>query len=150
MNDVKSILVPIDFSGNTEKVLAAATTMAQKFEAEIHLIYVAESLGEYATFAIPHISTDVLAEEMLQQAKVKMNHFLDHHREAEKDIKCVGEVLQGDDAAKEITDYAKANKIGMIVMGTHGYKGLEKTLMGSVADKVLRTAPCPVTVIKPD
>jgi len=148
MNDVKTILVPIDFSGNTEKVLDAATGMAKKFDAEIHLVYVAESLGEYATFAIPHISTDVLAEEMLQQAKVKMNHFLDHHRE--KGIKCVGEVLQGDDAAKEIADYASKNKIGMIVMGTHGYKGLEKTLMGSVADKVLRTAPCPVTVIKPD
>ena len=148
MNDVKTILVPIDFSGNTEKVLAAANGMAKKFDAEVHLLFVAESFGEYATFAIPHISTDVMAEEMLQQAKVKMNHFLDHH--SEKGVKCVGKVLQGDDAAKEIVDYANKNKIGMIVMGTHGYKGLEKTLMGSVADKVLRTAPCPVTVIRPN
>lgn len=148
MNNVKTILVPIDFSGNTDKVLAAANGIAQKFGAKIYLLFVAESLGEYSTFPIPHISTDVLAEEMLQQAKMKMGNFVEHHKDQGFD--CEGTVLQSDDAAQEIVKYAKENKMDMIVMGTHGYKGLEKTLMGSVAERVLRAASCPVTVIKPE
>jgi nucleotide-binding universal stress UspA family protein len=148
MKDVKTILVPIDYSGITNKVLAAAISMANKFDAESHLLYIAESFGEYSTFAIPHISTDVLAEELLKQAKAKMDHFVDHHRDKCKN--CVGSVEQSDDPAKRIVSYAKKNNVDMIVMGTHGYTGIEKTLMGSVAEKVLRTAPCPVTVIRPD
>ena len=148
MNEVKTILVPIDFSGNTEKVVATANGIAKKFGAEIHLLYVAESFAEYSTFAIPHISTDVMAKEMMEQAEKKMEHYLDHHRQ--QGIKCLGKVLQSDDVAHAIVDYAVANKIDMIVMGTHGYKGLEKTLMGSVAEKVLRMASCPVTVVRPE
>jgi len=148
MNDVKTILVTIDYSGQSEKVLEGAISMAKKFDAEVHLLYVAESFGEYATFAIPHISTDVLAAEMLKQARIKMDHFIEHHRGKCKN--CVGSVLQSDDVANEIVNYAKKNKIDMIVMGTHGYKGIEKTLMGSVAEKVLRTSSCPVTVIRPE
>ena len=148
MKDVKTILVPIDYSSQTEKVLDAAISMAKKFDAEVHLLYVAESFGEYATFAIPHISTDVLAADLLKQARIKMDHFIEHHRGKCK--KCVGEVLQSDDVAHEIVEYTKKNKVDMIIMGTHGYKGLEKTLMGSVAEKVLRTSTCPVTVIRPE
>jgi nucleotide-binding universal stress UspA family protein len=147
MNMVKEILVPIDFSGNTDKVVESAIKMAEKFKAEIHLFYVSESLAEYSGFVIPHISTDVLAEEMLDQAKKKMNHFLDLHRD--QGCKCDGEVVQGDDVAEEIINYAADKKFDMIVMGTHGYKGIEKTLMGSVAEKVLRNAHCPVTVVRP-
>jgi nucleotide-binding universal stress UspA family protein len=53
------------------------------------------------------------------------------------------------DVAEQITEYAGELAADMIVMGTHGYKGLEKIMFGSVADKVVRSAPCPVLTINP-
>ena len=57
-------------------------------------------------------------------------------------------VLSGD-VAEEIINYTESQGIDMIIMGTHGYKGLEKVLFGSVAEKVVKTAPCPVLTINP-
>ena len=148
MNEVKAILVPIDFSANADKVVETANGMAEKFKAEMHLLHVAEDFAPYSGFVIPHISTDVLAKEILEQAEKKMNAFLDRQREMGH--KCTGKVMQGDDVAEEIVNYVGKNKMDMIVMGTHGYKGIEKTFMGSVAEKVLRLASCPVMVVKPD
>jgi len=53
------------------------------------------------------------------------------------------------DVAEQIVEFAATNKGDLIVMGTHGYKGLEKIMFGSVADKVVRSAPCPVLTINP-
>ena len=59
-----------------------------------------------------------------------------------------GKVLSGD-VAEEILKYAAKKKVQLIVMGTHGYKGLERIMFGSVADKVVKTACCPVMTINP-
>ena len=148
MKDVKAILVPIDFSVNAEKIVETANCFAQKFGAKMHLLHVSEDFAPYSGFVIPHISTDVLAEEIFEHAKKKMSAFLDE--QAAMGRNCEGKVLEGDDVAEEVVNYAKKNNMDIIVMGTHGYKGLEKTLMGSVAEKVLRMATCPVLVVKPD
>ena len=57
-------------------------------------------------------------------------------------------VLMGD-VAEQIVDYASEIRADLVIMGTHGYKGLEKIMFGSVADKVVRSALCPVTTINP-
>ena len=57
-------------------------------------------------------------------------------------------VLMGD-VGEQIVDYATEIRADLIIMGTHGYKGLEKIMFGSVADKVVRSALCPVTTINP-
>ena len=85
-------------------------------------------------------------EEMLQSAEKKMESFLAENLGNDKT--CSSTVIKGD-VAEEITDYAAKNDISMIVMGTHGYKGLEKVLFGSVAEKVVKTAPCPVLTVNP-
>lgn len=59
-----------------------------------------------------------------------------------------GKVLSGD-VAEEILKYAAKKQVQLIIMGTHGYKGLERIMFGSVADKVVKTACCPVMTINP-
>jgi len=147
MKAIKDILVPIDFSSQTEKVMDTATEIAGKLGAKVHLLFVVGDFGPYSGFVIPHISTDVLAKELRTQAEHKMAVFLDEQQDA--DCNCDGELIHGDDIAEEIVAYAKSKKMDMILMGTHGYKGIEKTFMGSVAEKVLRHASCPVMVVKP-
>jgi len=147
MKAIENILVPIDFSNNTEKVMETATAMAGKLGAKMHLLFVVGDFGPYSGFVIPHISTDVLAKELHTQAEHKMAAYLDEQKEA--GCNCDGEIIHGDDIAQEVAAYAKGKNMDMILMGTHGYKGIEKTFMGSVAEKVLRYASCPVMVVKP-
>ena len=84
-------------------------------------------------------------------AEQRMDSFLEEMSEVMsqlgiKDI--THKVLMGD-VAEQIVDYATEIRADMIIMGTHGYKGLEKIMFGSVADKVVRSAICPVTTINP-
>ena len=82
----------------------------------------------------------------MQSAEKKMESFLKEN--LDETISCDSKILAGD-VAEEIISYAEREKAGLIVMGTHGYKGLEKVLFGSIAEKVVKTAPCPVLTINP-
>jgi nucleotide-binding universal stress UspA family protein len=83
---------------------------------------------------------------MVESAEKKMESFLAENLKS--DLPYNSTVLKGD-VAEEIIEYAGQNDITMIVMGTHGYKGLEKVLFGSVAEKVVKTSPCPVLTVNP-
>jgi nucleotide-binding universal stress UspA family protein len=146
MIEFKKVLVPIDFSENSPKVLEAATDIAEKLGSELCIVFVVQSFEDYSGFFVPHMPIAQFEEEMLQSAEKKMESFLAENLGADKT--CSSTVIKGD-VAEEITDYAAKNNISMIVMGTHGYKGLEKVLFGSVAEKVVKTSPCPVLTINP-
>jgi nucleotide-binding universal stress UspA family protein len=146
MIEFKKVLVPIDFSENSPKVLEAATDIAEKLDSELYIVFVVQSFEDYSGFFVPHMPIAQFEEEMLQSAEKKMESFLAENLGGEKT--CTSTVIKGD-VAEEITDYATKNNISMIVMGTHGYKGLEKVLFGSVAEKVVKTSPCPVLTINP-
>jgi nucleotide-binding universal stress UspA family protein len=79
---------------------------------------------------------------MIEAAEKKMESFLAQY----KNVKA--KVLIGD-VAEEIIRHAEESGMDLIVMGTHGYKGLEKVMFGSVAEKVVRSSPCPVLTINP-
>ena len=85
-------------------------------------------------------------KELVQSAETKMEFFLEEN--LEPSVPHEGIVLNGD-IVDEINNYATNQGVDMIVMGTHGYKGLEKVLFGSVAEKVVKTAPCPVLTFNP-
>jgi nucleotide-binding universal stress UspA family protein len=143
---VQKILVAVDFSGLTGRVMEAGLEMAAKFGAALHLVFVVEDMAPYAWVSIPHISLDILEEEMVQNASAKIEKL------AEETIgdsfPYITKVLKGVPAA-EIVAHAKREGCDFIVMGTHGYRGLEKRLLGSVAEQVLRNASCPVLVVNP-
>ncbi len=146
MPDFKKILIPIDFSENSPRLLQAAADVGKKLDCELCAVFVVQSFEDYSGFFVPHMPINQFEDEMVQSAEQKMTSFLSENLPAGQ--KCGSEVIKGD-VAEEITRYAADKNISLIIMGTHGYKGLEKVLFGSVAEKVVKTAPCPVLTINP-
>ncbi|MBW2485230.1 MAG: universal stress protein [Deltaproteobacteria bacterium] len=140
--DVKKVLVPVDFSENSKKILEAAGYFSGISEAELHVVFVVQSFDDYSGFFVPHMPVAKFEEEMVQAAEQKMEKFLAGHKNIQ------AKVLVGD-VAEEIIRHAEDSNMDMIIMGTHGYKGLEKVMFGSVAEKVVRSSPCPVLTINP-
>lgn len=146
MKEIKKILVPVDFSENSTKLLQHAVGMAGESGASIVVVYVVEGIEKYAGLSIPHMSLAEVEKELVQSAKNKMELFLEENMEPTVAHKSI--VLNGD-IVDEINKFAASEGVDMIIMGTHGYKGLEKVLFGSVAEKVVKTAPCPVLTFNP-
>lgn len=146
MTAIKKILVPVDFSENSQKILRAAEEFAVKFEASLVVVFVVQSFDDYSGFFVPHMPIAQFEEEIVQSAKDKMKSFVAETLTGP--TPCLTAVLTGD-VAGEINRYAAEQSVGLIIMGTHGYKGLEKVLFGSVAEKIVKTAPCPVLTINP-
>ena len=140
--EVNKVLVPVDFSENSKKILEAAGYFSGKCQAQLHVVFVVQSFDDYSGFFVPHMPVAKFEEEMVQAAEEKMVNFLAGQKNIES------KVLVGD-VAEEIIHHAEESAIDMIIMGTHGYKGIEKVLFGSVAEKVVKTASCPVLTINP-
>lgn len=140
--DIKKILVPVDFSENSKKILETAGYFSGKCEAQIHVVFVVQSFDDYSGFFVPHMPVAQFEEEMVQAAEQKMKKFLIGFKNVE------AKVLVGD-VSEEIIRHAEESGMDMIIMGTHGYKGLEKVMFGSVAEKVVRSSPCPAMAINP-
>jgi nucleotide-binding universal stress UspA family protein len=140
--DVKKVLVPVDFSENSKKILEAAGYFSGICQAQLNVVFVVQSFDDYSGFFVPHMPVAKFEEEMVQAADEKMVSFLAGTKNVD------AKVLVGD-VAEEIVRHAEESGMDMIIMGTHGYKGLEKVMFGSVAEKVVRTAPCPVLTINP-
>ncbi len=146
MKEIKKILVPVDFSENSQKVLRMAADVAGRFKAELIVVFVVQSFDDYSGFFVPHIPIIQLEEEMVKSAEEKMKSFAAETLNGS--VPHSTAVLSGD-VVEEINRFAGEEKADMIVMGTHGYKGLDKILFGSVAEKIVKTAPCPVLTINP-
>ena len=146
MKKMNKILVPIDFSDNSTKLLQHAVGMAAGSGASIVVLYVVEGIDKYSGLSIPHISLEEVEKELVRSAKTKMELFLEENLESS--VPHEGVVLNGD-IIEQINNYATKEGIDMIIMGTHGYKGLEKVLFGSVAERIVKTAPCPVLTFNP-
>ena len=146
MNEIKKILVPVDFSENSQKILRTAVDFAAKFKAEVVIVFVVQSFDDYSGFFVPHMPIIQLEEEMVKSAKEKMKSFAAETLNGS--VSHSTAILSGD-VVEEINSFAAKEKADLIVMGTHGYKGLDKILFGSVAEKIVKTAPCPVLTINP-
>ena len=140
--EIKNVLVPVDFSENSKKILEAAGYFSGKCQAKLHVVFVVQSFDDYSGFFVPHMPVAKFEEEMVQAAEQKMENFLAGQKDIEE------KVLVGD-VAEEIIRHAEESGMDLIVMGTHGYKGLEKVMFGSVAERVVRSSPCPVLTINP-
>ncbi|MCK5192249.1 MAG: universal stress protein [Desulfobulbaceae bacterium] len=143
---VDKILVPVDFSENSNKIARYGAFVAKQFGAEIHLLFVAQIFQDYSEFFVPHMPVIQFEEDLVASAENRMVSFVEEN--LEKDFTGSVKVLAGD-AAETILEYAQEQEIDMIVMGTHGYKGLEKVLFGSVAEKVVKMSSCPVLTVNP-
>ena len=141
------ILVPTDFSPAGEAALAAATEMADRFGASIHLLHVLEdpySTSAYATEVYGFLPPG-LKETWQQNAEKRLEALLPR----EHGSRSAGSyaVVFGS-PARAIVDHARGAGIDLIVMGTHGRSGVAHLLLGSVAERVVRTAACPVMTVR--
>ncbi|NQV28269.1 MAG: universal stress protein [Rhodopirellula sp.] len=142
MITLKKILVPTDFSEHSNKALLYGAELAAKFGAELHLLHAIEAMplayGEGAYFP-PE------TEAELEAAAVRQ---LDHLSvDATSELKVVRAVKHGHPFVETVR-YARENNIGLIVLGTHGRGAIAHMLLGSVAEKVVRKAPCPVLTVR--
>jgi nucleotide-binding universal stress UspA family protein len=141
------ILVPTDFSPPSEAALAAAMELADRFGASIHLLHVLEdpySTSAYATEVYGFLPPD-LRETWQQNAEKRLDALLPPEHGTRS--AATGTVVFGS-PAKAIVDHAQTASADLIVMGTHGRSGMAHLLLGSVAERVVRTAPCPVMTVR--
>jgi nucleotide-binding universal stress UspA family protein len=140
------ILVPIDFSEYTDEILEYATEIARKFGASLHLIHVIPTMDYFTPYE--SFITPENVEAAQQAIAVDVKKHLEETAGRISGITVARAVLTGA-AFVEITQYAESEGIDLIVMGTHGRGGIEHLLLGSVAGRVIRRAPCPVLTIRP-
>ena len=151
MQEIKTIITPIDFSDNAATIVESAAYIAGKFGAELHLIFVVQNFEDYSGIFVPPVNLPNLEEQLLQSAQKMMDDFLGQNKEIIHSAgvpKVQSKVLTGD-VTDEILNYTREQRGDLIVMGTHGYKGLERVMFGSIADKVVKTACAPVLTINP-
>lgn len=151
MQEIKIVVTPVDFSENAGKITASAAYVAGTFKAELHLIFVVQNFEDYSGLFVPPVNLPNLEEELFESAQERMDSFVEENKEMMDNFGVVtvtSKVLVGD-VSEEILRYATEVKGNLIIMGTHGYKGLERIMFGSVADKVVKTACCPVLTINP-
>lgn len=141
------ILVPIDFSAPSHAALALAKVVATTSGASLHLIHVLED-----PFAVAVCATDVYAAPPAGITELWLKGaqgLLDTQLTPDEQVffRSTQVVMVGT-PARDIVDHAAANDIDLIVMGTHGRGGVHHLLMGSVAERVVRAAPCPVLTVR--
>ncbi len=151
ITNVKTVITPIDFSDNSKLIAESAAYIAGSFKAALHLVFVVQNFEDYSGFFVPQMNMPNIEQELFVGAEEQMAAFC---REHDADFREAGstdirhKVIMGD-VGEMIVQYADENKGDMIIMGTHGYKGLEKIMFGSIADKVVKSANCPVLTINP-
>ncbi len=146
MPEIKNILFPVDFTEASEKVVPYARLLAEKFGAKLYVVFVVEDLMRYAGFYVPHAALEKLEKELFEGAQKRMETFLEENLSGLSEVEPL--ILSGE-VAEKICQAAREKDIDLIIMGTHGRQGLEKALFGSVAEKVVKTAPCPVLTVNP-
>ncbi len=146
MKAFKNILFLIDFSECSEKVFPYAFDMAKKFDAKLYLLFVATDISHLTMLAIPRDRLVDTANEIARAGEDKMRAFCDKNLADFPNLET--KVLIGD-PAEEIVKFADEQAVDLIITSTHGRKGLDQTLMGSVADRVVKNATVPVLTVNP-
>jgi nucleotide-binding universal stress UspA family protein len=142
--DVRSILVPYDFSADADVALERAIELAKVFGARLHLLHVfhqpVEVLSPYE-IALPV----TLIEEVREAAARRLAPVAQRARDAGVEVE--SQVREGS-PSEQIEAEARSLGVDLVVMGTRGYTGLKHVLLGSVAERTVRHAPCPVLTVK--
>ena len=146
MKQVKKILFPIDFAANFETLVPWVKTFADKFDATVYVLFVAQDLAHFASFYVPHGNIEEFQQQALDSAKKRMVAAVEEF--FQKFPKLETRVELGS-PAEQILAFVKKEKVDMIIMGAHGRAGLDRVIFGSVANKVIKSASCPVLAVHP-
>lgn len=142
--NIRGILVPVDFSECSEKAFSWALDMAEKWNATITLLHVVPTPPYSPVVLGSYFDPSAFERNLLTDAENSARALLD--RQAKRSVPtgikvCVGEPFH------DICRIAEEEQFDMIIMGSHGRTGLPHIVLGSVAERVARHAPCPVLVV---
>ena len=147
MFNIQNILLPTDFSNLSLSAARYAIDIAKQYGAKIHFLNVLEKTPPILAIRSLDLSEDKIIKTIEEDARSSLNKALDTINR-DKAVEIIPVIQKGIDF-EIIIDYAESNKIDLIVIATHGRTGILHTLLGSVAEKVIRYAKCPVLVITP-
>lgn len=143
---IRKILVPTDFSAHSKEAQAWAVELARRYEASLTLIHVYQPIS----YALPE-GYVLPSANLLADLEVSLGRALDGAKqalEASSGLRVDNALMQGVPYV-EIVRFAREGSYDLIVLSTHGRTGLRHVLLGSVAEKVVRKAPCPVLTVRP-
>lgn len=149
MGTIRRILVPVDFSEPSQRALDYAAELARPFGAAIEVLHVAEVPAFVPSASLPEArASDLSLVTLVRESADKMlTEFV--VAAAARGVVVQASRLELGSPARVITEVAAAGDYDLIVLGTHGRTGLTRALMGSVAERVVRHAPCPVLSVRP-
>ena len=144
---LKNILVATDFSEPSVVALDDGRDLARSYSAALHVIHVIEN-----RLALHRPEIGVAYAEIERHIEAAVRRDLDAALTADdhQTLNPRTVILRASNVSHSITEYAKDNAIDLIVVGTHGRGAIQRFLIGSVADRVMRTAPCPVLTVRTD
>ncbi|MBZ0177957.1 MAG: universal stress protein [Melioribacteraceae bacterium] len=143
--EINKILVPIDFSDYSKSALKYAVGFAEKFNAELYLVYVVEPQVYPADFTMGQVAVPPMEADMTKIAENELNALA--KQEIGGKVK-TNSLIKVGQPFMEINETAAENDIDLIIIATHGHTGVEHLLFGSTAEKVVRKAPCPVLTLR--
>lgn len=135
------ILVPTDGSPAAEAALDHAIDIASKYDARVHALYVVDATA----FASVEAGTELIIEALEEEGREAVDRIHDAAESADVPVRTR---VQSGTAYRSILDYIEDNDIDLVVMGTHGRRGVERFLLGSVTERVVRSADVPVMTVR--
>jgi nucleotide-binding universal stress UspA family protein len=145
MIQLRRILVPVDFSPPSRAALAYAAALADRFGAELTLLHVVQDLAVFFPDPEGAASVTLPVGQLTAAVREGLTRFLRESNLGDRPAR--EEVREGRPHA-EIIAYAAEAGSDLVVMGTHGRGGLAHMLLGSVSERVVRGAPCPVLTVR--
>lgn len=145
MIKISNVLVATDFSDASASALAYGREFARAFGARLHVLHVVDSPVMWVGPEAIGVDIARLQAELEAGAENRLNGIVTS--EDREQLKATPAIRTGRVPAFEIANYAKSERIDLILMGTHGRGLVKHLLMGSVAEKVVRIAPCPVLTV---
>ncbi|MGC8639645.1 MAG: universal stress protein [Isosphaeraceae bacterium] len=146
MIDIKRILAPTDFSSHSERAVRFACSLAERFGAELHLVHVlSETIPAGPDPLLMPVMPPQFYEESESRARETLKHLL---QPTWGKPTAVATAIRWGSPVEAVVDYCKECAIDLLVIATHGRTGLSHVLLGSVAERIVREAPCPVLTIR--
>ncbi len=143
MTRFKKLVYPVELTDISEKIAPFVVEMTRALGAELDVVHVIEKPEYHLSAYYLDQSVIKTEDQLIAEAGERLNEFCDRHLPDSKRVILVG------DTVEEIVRYVAEQKVSMVILGTHGRKGIDRIVLGSVALRVVRRSPAPVLTVNP-
>jgi len=142
--NVDNVLIPTDFSACADHALTHALEVADRFDAQLHILHVVNELDpDWYGITDAQERAVKLRDQIREEARERLEDLA-----PDKEVDTTVSLQLSFDVADTIYEYVDEREIDLVVMGTHGRQGLDRLMLGNVANKIVRHAPCPVMTVR--